>query len=100
MSKHTPGPWRIKWSVYPAMEGLRGEIRRVDQIFGADGSVVIEKGQDYDDPGYAGSEEDGRLIAAAPDLLEALKHVRDHVAEDLPSMWQMVDDAIAKAEGK
>jgi hypothetical protein len=40
-----------------------------------------------------------RLFAAAPDLLAALKDVRDNAKDDSPAMWMRVDAAIAKAEG-
>jgi hypothetical protein len=45
------------------------------------------------------AKDDARLIAAAPDLLEALKELiaitdRDHVA------WDKAKAAIAKAEGQ
>jgi len=43
---------------------------------------------------------EGRIIAAAPDLLEALKAIND-AAPDMPdALWRQVDAAIAKAEGR
>jgi hypothetical protein len=53
-----------------------------------------------------GSEEEARLIAAAPDLLAALKGWRDWYADDDSSVTQATDlmpqtrAAIAKAEGE
>lgn len=61
-SKHTPGPWKAvpegsgSWTIYP-VDGPR------------DG-IVTSFGQYRD---RENKEADARLIAAAPDLLEALK---------------------------
>ena len=57
MSKHTPGPWKVRnqyWIVGP--DG--GSICKTEY---ADGIAVKSR------------EENARLIAAAPDLLEALR---------------------------
>ena len=77
MSKHTPGPWRIK-----------GEMTR-RTLKGANGKsiVVVERWT---------KEEDACLIAAAPDLLAALKLVEPYVSLD---HLGQVQAAIAKAEG-
>lgn len=42
-------------------------------------------------------KEHAALIAAAPDLLEALIDVRDNVQGDSPEMWARVNAAIARA---
>ena len=94
MSKHTPGPWRVvdSWNDH-MVEGQNGE-----EIIWQDGP--------HNTPTI--NEANARLIAAAPDLLEAL--------EDLILLAQavmhenggyMVDDelsdaraAIAKAKGE
>ena len=56
--------------------------------------------------GLAGLQDDetceanARMIAAAPDLLDALKRlVNDSMFKDHPDASQMAIDAIAKAEG-
>jgi hypothetical protein len=69
MSKHTPGPWELSEAVYK--EGF-GTYRRVEQVqeFGdVVASVCIRHAVNHtlDACGDANS----RLIAAAPDLLEA-----------------------------
>jgi hypothetical protein len=61
MSAHTPGPWKCET---PG-----------DCIVAVDGTHVVCFGHDYDDYGYLGNVADARLIAAAPDLLEACKAV-------------------------
>jgi len=48
-------------------------------------------------------EENARLIAAAPDMLEALELVQRSLAgkdTNLPDLTKKVDDAIAKATGQ
>jgi hypothetical protein len=57
MSKHTPGPWVVN--------GFGGDFREITRTSkGVAISVTSEKGGDI---------ANARLIAAAPDLLEALK---------------------------
>lgn len=92
MSGHTPGPWSLRhrpsgpWTVYvPAMSDS-GRERFYNGIW-------IHQGD---------NEADARLIAAAPELLEALKLAQDWLSTDDPE-WEVrvaVDAAIAKAEGR
>ena len=66
MSKHTPGPWTAT-----KFNPVTGEIDDC-YLYVEPGIAVIErkvKGRDQHDTGNA------RLIAAAPDLLEALEKV-------------------------
>lgn len=77
MSKHTPGPWAWK----------------NEQLFGRDRVSVCA----------SENTPDARLIAAAPDLLEALQEV---LAAADGGGWSAIDpsfkkqrDAIAKATG-
>jgi hypothetical protein len=77
MSKHTPGPWKI-WEQYIARITDRHE-------------VICQWGS------YS-SEADARLIAAAPELLKALKVLVALYGEDSVSMGN-ARAAIAKAEG-
>ena len=76
-SKHSPGPWER--STY---EG------GWDCVRDSDGHVVAKLVDNIPD--------NANVLAAALDMLEALKHVRDYC---LVHPDQMVDDAIAKAEG-
>jgi hypothetical protein len=80
MSKHTPGPWT--WNgTFP--------IRIID----AEGFVVCD--------GIIPREEDNaRLIAAAPDLLAALKYLLDNQGDYSSDGIALCRKAIAKAEGK
>lgn len=69
--KHTPGPWtykRIKYRGYTAIKSVIAES----------GKEVARITDDYS----CVEDADARLIASAPDLLEAAKHalvsLRDH----------------------
>jgi hypothetical protein len=82
-TKHTPGPWKIG-----ALESGQAAVD------GADGSEVT---------GFV-SIPDASLIAAAPDLLDALEEYH-RVANAVPyAQWtpamHKAQDAIAKAKGK
>lgn len=67
MSKHTPGPWtvgpveRTKWSVFATTDG--GDSVKVI-------CCTAGNAREREDPQRAA---DAHLIAAAPDLLEALR---------------------------
>lgn len=70
MSKHTPGPWPMEYT---------GDGKRIvigsGLVEGPNGYEVAEVYSDDCPQGLA--EANGRLIAAAPDLLEALLAVRE-----------------------
>ncbi len=90
-AKHTPGPWHYDGLVQ-IVEAARPHMR------------VAFLPSDHDE--YASSKPNGRLIAAAPDLLAALAAVlkwyggaADDDSEWSPCMLQ-ARTAIAKAEGK
>jgi len=75
MSKHTPGPW-MWWTSC--------SFRRLSsQVTGRDGDVlhaVVQRSDGHPDvvlPNGGWNGPDGRLIAAAPDLLEALEELME-----------------------
>jgi hypothetical protein len=86
-TQHTPGPWRIDPEHPLCIESGRGNIALVNLA--------------------RASEADARLIAAAPEMLEALKLAQMRILE--LSLWAKVPAdgqtfnavcaAIAKAEG-
>ena len=93
MSKHAPGPW--KWN--DGYRGLEGNDRTVIHYFDYEGMWL---------PFTSERDANAFLIAAAPDLLEALKEALPWIggianengsAEDA---YQAAVIAIAKAEGK
>ena len=62
MSKHTPGPWEVVDSFYPSMKEVAGPSFNVKAVMWA---------TDLTERDYQERLADLRLIAAAPELLEA-----------------------------
>ena len=89
MSAHTPGPWAPYWD---ATSDSACAIVSCDNQYIFD--VRCRQSVSY---------ADARLIAAAPDLLEALLRMRDEVREFLPNVCgealTQAEAAIAKARG-
>lgn len=97
MSKHTPGPWFE--TVVPTSAGSAINIHSADHriaIIYVDG---IRKGIDDELPRSIENRANARLIAAAPELLEALQ---DLCSFDLLTQekWDKARAAIAKATGE
>lgn len=86
MSEHTKGPWTVhpikSWVTDPTGEAVCGMLW----------------------PTYSRTEEEtlanARLIAAAPEMLEALKNIENDDERIPSSAWNLVRSAIAKATGK
>jgi hypothetical protein len=124
--KHTPGPWEIDWYICTAnasdvkhAEKNGKEMTIGDELW----RVPISIGPvTADHNHWAGwhlnaDDDDARLIAAAPELLEALMEARafilseyedeeskaldgEVVSRDARPIWNTIHDAIAKAEGR
>lgn len=101
MSKHTPGPWRVficddggQWSGWPL------SINAVDD---EDKSIVRPGGQyPYEWDATMSQHEaiaNARLIAAAPELLEACKSALGAFERNDAIDWDDLAAAIAKATG-
>jgi len=91
---HTPGPWR--WTLSDG----------APKLVNADGIRVLDYWTAYtDDEGLDATEVDMTLIAAAPDMLDALQHVAewcDLIRQNYPEMWndfKAVKPAIQQATG-
>lgn len=100
-SKHTPGPWRVRknqvagveYIEYEYAKGCYGDIARVKNLVGKEES-----------------NKNARLMAAAPDLLdacwEALRWIEEQRADaylktgSYPIVVRTLKDAIAIATGK
>lgn len=105
MSKHTPGPWTFREHGYPTLYRVHAFVEGSDSApvcglwMPAEQLTIVEEGR-----------ANARLIAAAPELLEALKAVESsvfllglHVDEDGCEGCQLrvrARSAIAKAEGR
>jgi hypothetical protein len=84
----TPGPW--KW-----FETEDGRCR----INPEGGGLVIAECAVME-PFSEEQRSNARLIAAAPDLLEALKNLENDDGIIPAHAWNLVQSAIAKAEGR
>jgi len=80
MSKqHTPGPWHTAGEQGVQIRSEKHQIAKVWTM----------RGNEW--------KANARLIAAAPDLLEALQHLMVAHGEQLDYAFQQAQDAIAKA---
>ena len=87
MSRHTPGPWEF-------------EIITSSYVTAFDGTHIADVHHGRTATAKAEGSANARLIAAAPDLLEALKEVfSDHDAVNRLSWVNRAAAAIAKATG-
>lgn len=94
MSAHTPGTWLAVGDWVELVDDTRADICSVNPC-------------DFGQSSYGRNDDEmranARLIAAAPDLLEALQLVRDYVAtmKGMGHQYQVeIDAAIAKAKGE
>jgi len=108
-AEHTPGPWEVHKSrivkngsrlqiLHPLINGPDAE----PQYQGKLGGYHVVMGPQNCQPGYILTEANAALIAAAPEMLEALKIC----ALALENTWETSDEAkmaraaILKAAGK
>ena len=84
-TKHTPGPWEISRDAVP--EGYTQNTVYAER----DGERVATAFR---------NDANARLIAAAPDLLEACKYVKQFLGDKHPeiTLRKRLDAAITKAE--
>lgn len=91
MSQHTPGPWRV-------MGGSGTDVAAGPQGYLAYVSTGGGRGRSLDE-----ARANARLIAAAPDLLDACEKARDFGSQgdthEGLSVSEFIRAAIAKARG-
>ncbi len=90
---HTPGPWRRSKATFQAVvcdtsNGLIGCTDAEVEVYG--GYLVAE----------SIAPCNLNIIAAAPDMLDALKTIENDAGQVPAWLWEMIQNAIAKAEGK
>lgn len=94
-TRWTKGPWAAKL--------IRGSYKR-PAIVKAGDKIVAACGGDQlnpDAPSIGEAAANATLIAAAPELYEALKALYEEDERDIPrSIWGAAEAALAKAEGR
>lgn len=98
MSKHTPGPWSVVDGHYPSMREIHGPSFKIN---------IVMSATDLNFQDYLSRSADARLIAAAPDLLEALDGMLMEFNEKMAGVTHdelaaihAARRAIAKAKGE
>lgn len=94
-TKHTPGPWVMD-------DAQPGDLFRYVLHGNGDSFGYICR---ISTNGNANADADARLIAAAPELLEAVIELKDvcnrpSAARTRAEAWRKLDKAIAKATGE
>lgn len=86
---HTPGEWTVRYDIHGA------------EIKGPRGESVAWCGDNYStDTGSVPFRANARLIAAAPDLLEALEFMVNCTEDEINDAYRRAKAAITKAEGR
>lgn len=94
-TKHTPGPW-----LAVAESAVQCGFKR-HHISAKDGDCFMYVAKALDiGSSKAEREANARLIAAAPDMLEALQNIENDDKHMPESAWILIQSAIAKAKGK
>jgi hypothetical protein len=105
--RHTPGPWTLD-SAFPDIDGYK--VRGGTLVFRKGPRLIAVVKNQGDSPIAEDHLSDARLIAAAPDLLSALKKMRAWIGgmsftppslvAECDALIEQAQAAIAKAEGK
>lgn len=97
MSKHTPGPWSLN-------KRFKSPVVALDLKDGGALLPIVDAVHGFDN---AQAKANARLIAAAPELLEALQELRANIGaaslsqnEKGKQVRALADAAIAKATGE
>lgn len=96
-AKHTPGPWTID----RRCNGLVSVIDFAGDTEFTAGRVARCEAEDDNSAAIHVNDANARLIAAAPNLAEALARVAEflhanYAVSDMPDILPMVDAALAK----
>lgn len=102
MTGYTPGPWTYEGDythrqfnirMLGHLIGTKDEAKHICTVNNLPPHVLANR-----DPSTA--EANARLIAAAPELLEALEWLLDSDEVECPEALSVIRDAIAKAKGQ
>lgn len=98
--EHTPGPWRVGYANGANASDIRSatDDEGIAQVYG----MPLHRNLDEVAPDrFANGLANARLIAAAPEMLEALEMVMQHGRiDDSEDRLNTVASAIAKARGE
>lgn len=89
MTHHTPGPWKLVPKFHASVESSTG--RHVANCGGY--TTNMDQGEHMNE-----NEANARLIAAAPDLLEALEALLETAKEDRPYAHTDTGSEVFKAQ--
>lgn len=97
MSKHTPGPWvfEVRDGDHPLNDQNGWGC---DGLWAVNGGFILGAGPGWDSSYVAPDNEDARLIAAAPELLDACKVALGIIG--FGAEHDQISAAIAKATGE
>jgi len=101
-NKHTPGPWRLeKQAAGLDWTSIGGPVATVGgEALCESVEFIVGEVSDFGPHGEQETEANARLIAAAPDLLEACEYAAEH-AEGLrrEALREAIDKATEKEGG-
>jgi hypothetical protein len=86
-TKHTTGPWSSEFIHIQGKPDMSWDVMDSDYD-----SVISENG-------YM-TKANAHLIAAAPDMIEALENLENDANSIPDHAWKLVQDAISKAKGE
>jgi len=92
-AKHTPGPWAVR-----TIDQSLATVETQDGEYNICTAAQL-RGDDWQTE-HAERKANARLIAAAPELLEALQFVMTASGEQLGTAFEQAQAAIAKATGE
>lgn len=97
-SEHTPGPWHVDGPKWMSIEGIVHRVMNDDR-FPAAFVPAWDRPEEGQEDGSLEATANAKLIAAAPDMYEALKEAVLQQGHGLVNLRQCMD-AIAKSEGR
>lgn len=109
-AQHTPGPWNVTRIAYDIARGIDSGVREVKAVRNGGYKRYIADVRSIDSQGIDNTEANAALIAAAPDMLEALRAASEWLNDmgcehnetepDRRCTVCIVNQAITKAEGR